>query len=531
MAFQRNGRSRNGRTAGASGAGRRSLIAAVGAATAALILAACAAGPAAPAGAGENNDRDVVLRWGVSSSFANWDPIQTGSTASTRFLTPIYESLLSLDEEGNIAPGLAESYEYNDAGDAVTFHIRQGATFHDGTPVDAAAVKAFIDRAKEQEGSHLAGDYDSIDHVTVEDEHTVTVHLKQVDHQIPYLLNVRGALITSPTAAEDPETLNVSNPVGAGPFKVVELVPESRVVLEKFEDYWDADNIHIDRIEIELGIDQSTLVTALQTGVYDFAIINAPFVQQAQDAGLDVWFGDEYAWFVQFINLNVNKEPFDDPAVVEAFKHAIDREELVEKITYGYGDVTHQPFPRGYIAFDEESESIWPYDPERSRQILADAGYAPGEVKATLVISNDNPAAVIIQQQLAEVGIDIEIEIDTNWRVKYYGKELALSLFQYFGRDSHVQALTAHYDFNGVLNLSAPYVHEDFTEALRIVRETPIDAPEYAERLREATRAGVETSSKIPYLTQPSYYAKSPKVSDPPKIQGQLSWKGVTVEE
>ena len=530
MVLYRDRNSRDTRTNSAAPVRRRSLLAVVGAATVALILAACASGPASVSPS-DTEKREVVLRWGVASAFANWDPIQTGSTSSTRFLTPIYESLLSLDENGDIAPGLATAYEYNDAGDAVTFFIREGVKFHDDTPVNAEAVKAFIDRAKNQEGSHLAGDYDSIDHVTVDDEYTVTAHLKQVDYQIPYLLSVRGALITSPTAAEDLETLNVSNPVGAGPFKVVELIPESRVVLEKFEGYWDADNIHIDRLEIELGIDQSTLVTALQTGVYDFAIINAPYVEQAQEAGLDVWFGDEYYWGVSFININVNKAPFDDPAVVAAFKHAIDREELVEKVTYGYGGVTHQPFPPGHIAFDEESESIWTYDPEKSKQILADAGYAPGDVKATIVISADAPAVVIIQQQLAAVGIDVEIEIDTNWRVKYYGKELALSHFGYVGRDSPVQALTAHFDFDGVLNLSSPYVHEDFTAALKIVRETPLDHPQYVERLREATRAGVRTSPTIPYLTQPHYYAKSPKVSDPPKIQGVLSWKGVTVEE
>ncbi|ALJ18547.1 ABC transporter substrate-binding protein [Microbacterium sp. No. 7] len=507
-------------------AARRSRITALLAA-AAIALSACAS-PANGA-AGDDEQAEQVVRWAVSASFANWDPIVTGSTASTRYLTPIYESLTSIDESGRLAPGLAESWEYNETGDAVTFRLREGQTFHDGTPVDAEAIKAFIERAKTQQTSALIGDYATIDRVTVEDDLVFTVHLTQVDYQIPYLLSVRGALITSAEAAKDPERLNVSAPVGAGPFKVVELVPESRIVLEKFDDYWDADNIHIDRIEIEFGIDGSTIVKALQTGVYNFAIIDAKSVKEAQESALDVWFGDEYAWFVNFLSINVHKEPFTDPAVVEAVKHAINRDELVEKVTLGYGKAVDQPFPPGYIAYDEESEDVWPYDPEKARQILADAGYAPGDISVPLTISAENPSAEIIQEQLGAIGIETPIVIDKNWRVGYFGKETALSLYGYFGRDSHVQALTANYDRDGVLNLSSPYVSDEFTAALRTIRETPLDSPDYERLLREATRAGVRTSPTVHLYTVPAFYAKSPEISDLPTIQGQLSWKGVTV--
>ncbi|MGW8482794.1 ABC transporter substrate-binding protein [Microbacterium sp. NPDC055903] len=498
--------------------------------TAAAVLLTACAGPANTTGSPAEDDS--VLRWAVSQSFANWDPIVTGSTASTRYLTPIYESLTSIDENGELAPGLAETWEYNEDGTAVTFRLREGATFHDGTPVNAEAVQKFIDRAKTQTNSALIGDYATIDHVTVDDELTFTVHLTQVDYQIPYLLSVRGALITSAVAAEeDPDQLNVSLPVGAGPFKVVELIPESRIVLEKFDDYWDADSIHIDRIEIEFGIDGSTIVKSVQTGVYNFAIIEAPAVKEAEDAGLDVWFGDEYAWFVNFLSINIHKAPFDDPAVVEAIKYAVDREEIVDKVTLGYGRAVDQPFPPGYIAYDEESEDVWPYDPEKAREILEDAGYADGDLDVTLTLSAENPTAEILQEQLGEIGIDVTISVDPNWRVGYFGKETALSLYGYFGRDSHVQALTANYDTDGVLNLSSPFASDEFTQALKTIRETPLDSPDYEELLQAATRAGVATSPTVHLYTVPAFYAKTDAVSDLPTIQGQLSWKGVTVEE
>ncbi|WP_460801123.1 ABC transporter substrate-binding protein [Microbacterium sp. GXF6406] len=495
-------------------------------ASAALVLTGCAPGVS------NADEGESVLRWGVPQAFANWDPVVTGSTASTRFLTPIYESLVSIDENGDLAPGLAESWEYDETGTAVTFRLREDAVFHDGTPVNAEAVQKFIERAKTQTGSALAGDYATIDHVTVDDELTLTVHLTQVDYQIPYLLSVRGALITSAVAAEeDPSALNVTAPVGAGPFRVVELIPESRIVLEKFDDYWDADSIHIDRIEIEFGIDASTVVKAVQTGVYNFAFIDAPFVQEAQNAGLDVWFGDEYAWFVHFLSINTNIAPFDDPAVVEAIKHAVDRDEIVQKGTLGYGRAVDQPFPPGYIAYDEQSEDVWPYDPDLARSILADAGYADGDLQLELTLRQDDPVAEILQQQLADVGIDVTLRLDPNWAVGYFGKQTALSLYTYFGRDSHVQALTANYDTDGVLNLASPYVSEEFAAALKRIRETPLDSPEYTELLQAATRAGVETSPTVHLYTLPAFYAKSPTVSDLPTIQGQLNWKGVRIDE
>jgi peptide/nickel transport system substrate-binding protein len=241
-------------------------------------------GCAAPTTSGSD---ESVLRWAASLP-AHWDPVVQGSGFGFNLTALAYASLTEIDEDGNAAPGLAESWDYSDNGKAVTFHLREGLTFQDDTPLDAEAVKDYIERAKTQENSALFGDLTSIESVTADSDTDVTVHLTQVDYQIPLLLGKRTAQITSPTAAEDPEKLD-QWPVGAGPFTVVEFVPESHVYLEKNPDYWDAEDIHIDRVELEAAPDPSTLVSAIQTGVYDFAYgLDPSQVAAAENAGLNV---------------------------------------------------------------------------------------------------------------------------------------------------------------------------------------------------------------------------------------------------
>ena len=225
-------------------------------------------------------------------------------------------------------------------------------------------------------------------------------------------------------------------------------------LLREEPDYWDADNIHIDRVELSTAPDPSTLVASIQTGVYDFAYGLAPAQYDAAiDADLDVATHPVYS--ASNLSLNINKAPFDDPAVVDAVRHAIDRDELVEKVTFGLGYATTQPFPEGYIAYDDESEDLWPYDPEESKKILADAGYEPGEIVVDFVVSADGVINEVIQAQLAAVGITANITVAPDWATPFFAKDLVLSTYGTTGRESPVQTLTAHFGKDGPLNLSS----------------------------------------------------------------------------
>ncbi|MFI6343914.1 ABC transporter substrate-binding protein [Streptomyces sp. NPDC050560] len=481
-------------------------------------LSACGGDGTASAGG-------ATLKWASSYFPAHWDPVVGGSGAQFRELSMVYASLTRTDEKGDAVPDLARSWEYNAKGDTITFHLRPGLKFSDGEPVDARAVRAAVERAKKQKNSALFGDLTSIRSVDARGLDAV-VHLTQVDYQIPQLLGERVLQIASPKAAKDPAKLDRA-PVGAGPFVVRQLVPGTKAVLKKNPAYWDAKNIHIDDVELTSAPDASTVVSGLQTGVYNFADIEPSQADAAKKAGLDVFV--QPGFNASNISLNVNKAPFKDDRVVDAVRHAVDRKEFVDKLTFGYGSATDQPFPKGYVAYDPESEDAYPYDPAESRKLLARAGYRPGALKLDLVIPAEDPAAEIVRSQLAKVGIKVTIKIDKNWATPFFAKDLAFSLYSTTGRDSALQTLTAHFGPDGPLNLSSPYEPDGFEAAVAKVRRTPLDAPDYPTVLRAATRAGLKSRALVFTFSSPNLTAKSTSVSSLPKNPAHIDWTGVTV--
>ncbi|MEW2162694.1 ABC transporter substrate-binding protein [Streptomyces sp. NPDC007084] len=496
--------------------------AALGTALASVLVPALSAcgGEAASAGGGT-----AALKWTSSYFPTHWDPVVGGSGAQFRELSLVYASLTRTDETGKAVPDLAKSWEYNAKGDVITFHLRPGLKFSDGTPVDAAAVKAAIERAQKQKNSALFGDLTSIKSVEANGLDAV-VRLTQVDYQIPQLLGERVLQIASPKAAASPEKLD-QKPVGAGPFIVTQLVPGTKAVLKKNPDYWDAKNIHIDNVELTSAPDASTVVSGLQTGVYNFADIEPSQADAAKKAGLDVFV--QPGFNASNISLNVNKAPFDNDKVVDAVRYAINRQEFVDKLTFGYGSVTNQPFPKGYVAFDPQSANAYAYDPAKSRKLLGEAGYKAGDIKLSLVIPAEDPQAEIVQAQLAKVGIKVTIKVDKNWATPFFAKNLTFSLYGTTGRDSAAQTLTAHFGPNGPLNLSTPYEPAGFEAAIAKVRQTPLDSPDYTKVLQAATRAGLKSKALVFTYSSPNLIAKSKSISDLPKNPAHIDWTGVTI--
>ncbi|MFE2067662.1 ABC transporter substrate-binding protein [Streptomyces sp. NPDC059467] len=468
---------------------------------------------------------NATLKWATSYFPTHWDPVVSGSGAQFRELALVYASLTRTDASGKAVPDLAKSWEYNAKGDQITFHLRPNLKFSDGEPVNAEAVKAAVERAQKQKNSALFGDLTSIKSVDANGLDAV-LHLTQVDYQIPQLLGERVLQIASPKAAKSPARLDQS-PVGAGPFIVTQLVPGTKVLLKKNPDYWDAKDIHIDNVELTSAPDAATVVSGLQTDVYNFADIEPSQAAAAKKAGLDVFV--QPGFNANNISLNVNKAPFDNDKVVDAVRYAINRQEFVDKLTFGYGSVTNQPFPKGYVAYDPQSANDYAYDPAKSKQLLSEAGYKAGQIKLNLVIPAEDPQAEIVQAQLAKVGITVNIKIDKNWATPFFAKDLTFSLYGTTGRDSAAQTLTAHFGPNGPLNLGSPYEPAGFEAAIAKVRETPLESPDYAKVLQAATRAGLQSKALVFTYSSPNLIAKSKSISALPKNPAHIDWTGVTI--
>jgi peptide/nickel transport system substrate-binding protein len=395
-----------------------------------IVLAACTSSgdSTLSTGSGGGAAGSGVINWAYTSDFPSWDPVVVGATSATQVLSLIYEPLFTLNAQGQILPALATGYKYNSAGNQITITLRPGLTFQDGSPLNAEAVAYNVHRIQAQPNSALKALWQDVASATVIDATNVRLNLKETDYQIPFILANRSSLLASEKAAQaNASLLNTNAPVGAGPFKVVTLIPGSSVTLEKWDGYWDAKDIHVNRVTISLSVDPSTVLSGLQTGVYNFSTtFPAQDVALAKSDGLNVAASTVRGWGATFLSLNVNKAPFNNPKVFQAIQYAVNRQQFVNELTFGLGTPSAQPFPSTSPAYNPALEGEYTYDPAKARQLLAAAGYKPGALTIELdaISSSFNAATELLQQQLQAVGINLKIILQTvgQFYTGYYGK-------------------------------------------------------------------------------------------------------------
>jgi ABC-type transport system substrate-binding protein len=352
------------------------------------------------------------LRVVYSSNPSSLDPIQGGSGGDHVTLFLFYDRLINLDPADlTPLPGLATAWEYPDP-QTLELTLREGVTFHDGTPFDAAAVKANLDRAVTLETSTVKADLAMISSVEVVDPTLVRVHFNRPDSSLLQMLADRPGMMVSPAAAEDPVALG-SNPVGTGPYTLVEWRQGDRILAAKNPDYWQEGLPHLDSIEFRYLTDQQTSLNALTVGEADFHLrVRPESVEQLEQVeGIEV--SSSSSLWLEDCYFNFAKPPFDDVRARRAVNLAIDREAFAEAYTYGMGSGAVQVFPSDYWAHQPDLEDAFPHDVEQARELLAEAGYPDG-VSITGIASSASAETVkmeIVQAMLAEVGIDMTFEV------------------------------------------------------------------------------------------------------------------------
>ncbi|CAN5782326.1 ABC transporter substrate-binding protein [soil metagenome] len=325
------------------------------------------------------------------------------------------DKLFDITPDLEIVPQLAESYETSEDGLTLTMKLREGVTFHDGTPFNAEAVKYNIERSKTLPGSNRASELEQVESVEVVDEYTVQLNLSQPFAPLVALLADRSGMMVSPTAAEAAGEDFGSAPVCAGPFKFSTRVAQDRIVLDKFADYWNAENIFVDEVVFLPIPDASVRLANLQSGDLDM-------IERAAATDLDTIRNDSNLELpsaaslgYQSITLNLsNPGPRDnplsnDPRVREAFDLSIDRNVINDVVFNGQFVVGNQAVPPSSPWYVPDYP-IQERNVERAKELLAEAGVE--RVPLELMVSND-PIAVqvgeIIQSLAGEVGFDVSI--------------------------------------------------------------------------------------------------------------------------
>lgn len=325
------------------------------------------------------------------------------------------DGLFTYNDKLAIVPRLATGYEWTDSKTLVV-KLRPGQHFHDGEPVDAAAVKYSLERHATMSGSARKGDVASLDHVEVVDPLTVRFVLKAPDVVFLSQLAVRAGVLVSPKAAEAAGKDFALHPVCAGPYKFVERVAQDRIVIDRVPDYWDAANYHFSRVTFRPIPDSTVRMANLKAGAIDVDISVPPIAMEEvrKDPKLQVATFDGLGYTGITFNLGRSAAGQTalgtDARVRKAFELAIDRQALVDVVYAGAHAVTAQPMPPSspfYIPAVKPTSR----DVAKARALLAEAGVkTPFRIDLTVINQPDSvQAAEVIQSMAAEAGFDVKV--------------------------------------------------------------------------------------------------------------------------
>ncbi len=381
-----------------------------------LLLVLGSVGPAAAQPAG-------TLVVGAVAEPVNLDAAQVTDFNSTRVIRRITEALVAFpDDSTRLVPGLAESWTVGRDGLSYTFKLRRGVRFHDGTPFNAEAVKFSFERQilpehpfnKLGKYPFASFNFGTIKSVEAVDEHTVQFVMKEPRASFLTIMAGASANIVSPTAVRKWGADYPNHPVGTGPFRFVSWDRGQRIVLEKNPDYWKGP-VKVERVIVRPIVEDQARLTELLTGNLDLAVNLPPdFIAQLENhpkitvlrgQGAHVW----------YLGINNQKKPLDDRRVRQAMNYAVNKDAIVRDVLKGTGLVSAGPVLPGTWGA-EPGLKPYPYDPERARKLLAEAGHAGG-FSTTLWVPESGSGmqspvamATVIQSNLKAVGINVALQ-------------------------------------------------------------------------------------------------------------------------
>ena len=312
---------------------------------------------------------------------ASWDFTKT-TWPTFEALCFMYDRLLTLNDEEELQPALVTAWEVSEDGLEYSLTLREGVTFHDGTPFNADAVKFNIERHLAIPDSASYADYEPVERIDVVDDLHVNIILREVRPDFAYLgLSQWGAAQVSPTAYEELGEHYSDAPVGTGPFKFDSYVPGSLIRYVRNENYWGGAPL-LDAVEVKIIPEPSVQLVEIEAGTADAVIVTDPQnVARLEDAGLTVV--SVITADTVFISFNVSQPPTNELAVRKAIAHAIDRDTIIESVLLGYaeksraGVTTTSPFYNERRADGRVRPGGSGQDPRRGR-VGHGRGWRPG---------------------------------------------------------------------------------------------------------------------------------------------------------
>lgn len=382
-----------------------------------VLLAACAPGPAAaPTATPAPKEptptpvpaKPTTFRIAVGIDPDTLDPALFTTTTVANMVEYMAETLIVADKEGNPQPQLATDWEVSDDGLEYTLRLREDVIFHDGTPMDAEAVKWNLDRVLDPDVKvAIRSPFTAIEEVEVVDDHTIKLHLSRPFAPLISAFALETVAILSPASIdlEGNSYENVTQPVGTGPYIFKERVKGERIVVTRNENYW-GEQPYYDGVVFRVVPEAATRESLLLAGQVDLIILppisDLPALQQNPDVEVLLAPSDRTI----FIAMNNTDEVLSDVRVRQALNYAVDKQEIIKRVLFGAAEPLDAPMAPNLFGYCPQKP--YEYNPEKAKQLLAAAGAENIElnfIAPTGRYVQDFQAAQAIAGYLAEVGV------------------------------------------------------------------------------------------------------------------------------
>ncbi|HLS92806.1 MAG TPA: ABC transporter substrate-binding protein [Microbacterium sp.] len=374
-------------------------VAAVAVAAASLVLASCSAGGSSePTG---EPDPNATLRVGLVLEPTNLDIRRTaGAALEQALIDNVYQGLVTRGDGSEIAPALAADWEVSTDGLTYTFTLQEGVTFHDGSEFTADDVVASLDETRGDESTTGYADLQVIDAVTAPDDHTVEITLTEPNQNFLFTLTGPAGLVFD---SEDDTNLQ-TDANGTGPFALESWTQGDSITLTRNDDYW-GDPAGVAEVVLTYIPEATALVNAGLDGSLDVVTaVESDLAPQLEDM-FELTEGETTDKFI--LAFNQNAEPLDDVRVREALRLAIDHDAILEAV--GAGETQFGPIPVLDPGYEDLSDTI-EFDPERARELLADAGAEDLELELTIPSAYSTKVSTLLVSMFDDIGVTLTVE-------------------------------------------------------------------------------------------------------------------------
>jgi len=452
-----------------------------------------------------------------SSGNATLDPAepQNGSSYSHETLLAIYDTIIRFDQDGNLTPGLAESWKMNADLTELTLKLRHGVTFHDGTPFNADAVKRNFQRSTAlgaKAGTTMADTFRLITAIETVGDDTVILKLREPSGQIEYRLAYNSGMMISPAVLTEGVFGSTLKAVGAGPYQLKSVETNIKTVMARFDGYWGGIEGRPAGFENHYVPDSRARFNAVASGQANIALIEPRQIAEAKSKGLAVQIIEKNALWD--IYLNVSRPGLKDLRVRQAMMHAIDREAIADAMGYGSARPTQQLWAKTSPFYVAELDSRYPFDQAKARALLAEAGFKDG-LDITILLLNTTEyrqLAEALQGMWSEVGIKLKFDVIDVSQYTQFARPVPrgdIMIGRNGGRGDAVEGMAQIVGTGGSVNpggAASPRIDE----LLGVAKKLNATDPKRLETMRELMREISESVGNIPVITRATVYAYRP---------------------